>query len=324
MTPLRQMNAQVAASDLWLFRPQTAYRVRPGSDQGTPVPLDEPLAENPPSGAIVDYYLNAKTKSLAELEILDSEGKLVRRFASSDQVRKTDPNQIPITMSWVHDEAPLSAEPGMHRFVWDLHYAPPQGVRHSFFGPPGPWALPGDYIIKLTANGKSTSQPLVIKMDPRINVTQEALTQQFRAASRLADLLGQLTAANEQAEELKKQIAARSKEAAANPEISAAISQLNRKLNELVGEEREQFGVFGLVLPGAEGPPPTLHKACSALGGLLFVVQSADSAPTGDALTATDKWHAAATETLARWKSLDADRAQLNSLLEKTKLHLLP
>jgi photosystem II stability/assembly factor-like uncharacterized protein len=318
MSALRQVSAQVAASDVWLFRPQTAYRARPGSDQGTPVPLDEPLAENPPSGAMVDYCLSTKPKSPVELEILDSEGKLVRRFASNDQLSKTDPSRMPIAMSWVHDETPLSAEAGMHRFVWDLHYAPPKGVRRSFYGPAGPWALPGNYIVKLTANGKSTSQPLVIRMDPRVNVTPEALTQQFRAASRLADLLGEVNAANQQAEEWKKQIEARSKEAAANTEVSGALSQLSHKLNELTGQEHQQFGVFGLVLPGAE--PATLQRAASALGGLLFIVQSADEAPTADALTAIDKWHTAAMDTLARWRALDADRTNLNSFLEKAKL----
>jgi photosystem II stability/assembly factor-like uncharacterized protein len=318
MTPLRQMNAHVAASDVWLFRPQTACRIRPGSDQGTPVPLDEPLAENPPSGAIVDYYLNTRAKSSVELDILDSEGKLVRRFASNDQLQKTDPRQVPITMSWVHDEVPLSADAGMHRFLWDLHYAAPKGVRRSFFGPSGPWALPGNYIVKLTANGKSTSQPLVVKMDPRVNVTEEALTQQFRAASRLADVLGEVHSANHQAEELKKQIETHSKESVGNSEISTALTQFSRKLDEIMGEEHEQFGVFGLVLPSAE--PATLHKTVSALGGLLFIVQSADAAPTADVLTAIEKWHAAATETLGRWKVLEADRAQLNSQLEKAKL----
>src|SRR5205085_1990303 len=122
ISPLRQLNAQVASADVWLFRPQTAYRVRPGSDQGTPVPLDEPLAHNPPAGAILDYYLKQKPKTPVQLEIFDADGKLVRRFASDDRLVKTDPNQVPIATEWIHDETLLSDEPGMHRFVWDLHY----------------------------------------------------------------------------------------------------------------------------------------------------------------------------------------------------------
>ena len=319
VTPLRQMTAQAAAADVWLFRPQTAYRVRPGSDEGTPVPLDEPQADNPPAGALIDYYLSVKPKSPVELEILDSEGKLVRRFASNDQFPKTDPNRVPIATSWVHDEIPISAEPGMHRFVWDLHYPLPKSVHRSFYGPSGPWALPGSYIVKFTANGKSTSQPLVIKMDPRVNASQEALTQQFRAASRLTDTLGEVTAANQQAEELKKQIDSRTKEAAANAELAAALAQLKQKLSEIAGSEgREEFGVFGLALPG-QGQP-TLHKTSVALGGLLFIVQSADAAPTADAMTAVDKWQAAGADVLARWKALDVDRASVNTLLQNAKL----
>src|SRR5713101_1861589 len=153
VTPLRQLNSQLQASKAFLFVPQTALRVRPGYDQGTPVPMDEPLAENPPTGAILDYYLKQKPKAPIQLEIYDSEGTLVRRFASDDRPAKTNPNEVPISMAWVHDETPLSIEPGMHRFAWDLHYPLPKGLRRSLYGPAGAWALPGNSIVKLTANG---------------------------------------------------------------------------------------------------------------------------------------------------------------------------
>src|SRR5205807_1199585 len=135
---LRQLSAQMLVADVWLLRPQTAYRLRPGSDEGTPVPLDEPLAQNPPSGAIFDYYLKQKPKAPVQLEIFDADGNLVRRFASDDTLPKVDPNQVSITRDWIHDEMPLSAEPGIHRFVWDLHYSLPKSIHRSFWGPSGP------------------------------------------------------------------------------------------------------------------------------------------------------------------------------------------
>jgi len=109
-----------------------------------------------------------------QLEILDAEGKLARRFASNDKLRKTDPKDVQFTIHWVRDPQPLSAEAGMHRFVWDLRYPLPQSVHASYWGPAGPLAAPGSYILRLTANGKSSAQPLTIKMDPRVKTPQAA------------------------------------------------------------------------------------------------------------------------------------------------------
>jgi hypothetical protein len=307
---------------VWLFRPQTAIRVRPSGDQGTPVPLDEPLAENPPAGAVLDYYLKQKSKTPIQLEIYDSEGGLVRRFASNDQLPKTNPNEIPIALEWVHDPTPLSTELGMHRFVWDLHYPLPKGLPRSFYGPAGPWALPGNYVVKLTANGKSSSQPVVVKMDPRISTPQEALQREFRAASRLSAALGEILTARQQAEELQKQIATRSKESAPGAaELTASLTDFARKVAALTGaEDREGFGVYELSLPAQA---PTLHKVSFALTGLLMIVESADAAPTADAQTAIDKWTTAGTEAIARWKALQADLPAVNTQLEKAKLQPL-
>jgi hypothetical protein len=311
-TPLREMSAQVSAADLWLFKPATAYRVRPGSDEGTPVPMDEPLAENPPDGAVVDYWLKAKAKGPVELEIFDTEGALVRRFSSDDVPPKTDPKNLPIAMEWVRPPVSLSAEAGMHRFVWDLHYAPPKGVRRSFYGPSGVWTLPGEYTVKLTANGKSSSQVLTVKMDPRIGAPEDALRLEFVAASRVSALLEEVGAAQEQAEALQKHIAARKAEAAGNAEVAAALAELAGKVNEVNGVQgEEEFGFFALRLPGGE--PATLHQVAAALTGLLMILDGADAAPTADAQRAAEQWEAAGADALARWKAV----------LEKAKLQRL-
>jgi photosystem II stability/assembly factor-like uncharacterized protein len=310
-TPLREMSAQVSAADLWLFKPATAYRVRPGSDEGTPVPMDEPLAENPPDGAVVDYWLKEKAKGPVELEIFDTEGALVRRFSSDEVLQKTNPRNVPIAMEWVRDAAPLSAEAGMHRFVWDLHYAPPKGVHRSFYGPSGVWTLPGKYTVKLTASGKSSSQVLTVKMDPRISTPGDALRREFVAASRVSALLGEIAAAREQAERLQKRVAARKAEAGGNAEVAAAMAELAGKVSEVNGVPgEEEFGFFALRLPGGE--PATLHQVAAALTGLLMILDGADAAPTADAQRAATQWEAAGADVLARW----------NAMLEKAKLQL--
>jgi photosystem II stability/assembly factor-like uncharacterized protein len=323
VTPLRQLDARVAASDVWLFRPETAIRMRAASDQGTPVPMDEPLSPNPPEGAGLDYFLKDKARSPIQLEIFDSEGKLVRRFASNDVLSKTNPNDVPIQVEWIRDPKPLLAEAGMHRFVWDLHYALPKGVRSSFWGPAGPLAVPGNYTAKLTANGKSSTQPLTIKLDPRVRTPQDALERQFGLASKLAARLGEASIALQQAAELRKQIDARKKEAIGNTELSAALEGLEKKVESAMEADSDtDFGLFGLAAPGNEHEP--LPRVAAALMGLLIIVDSSDLGAASDAARASAQWEVAAQEALARWAAFrNEDLASINTLLEKAKLKAL-
>src|SRR2546422_2383305 len=320
VTPLRQMDAHASAADAWLFRPGAAYRVRPGGDQGTPVPMDEALASNPPEGAAVDYYLRQKTSGPVQLEILDAEGKLVRRFASNDELRKTDPKDVEFPMQWVRDPQPLSAEAGMHRFVWDLRYPLPQSVHTTYWGPTGPWAAPGNYIVRLTANGKSSTQPLAIKMDPRVKATQAELMRQFELASRLAARLGEVSSAMQQAGELRKQIEARKKESSGNAELQQALAALEKKIEVPAEADSDAyFGLFGLAVPGEVNPP--LPKVAAALTGMLTIVESAEAAPTADAATASEKWEASAQAALARWTALQREEiVSVNAFLQKANL----
>ena len=323
VTPLRQMDAHVAAADSWLFRPQTTYRVRPGYDQSTPVPMDEALAANPPDGAILDYFIKEKPSLPIQLEILDSEGKVVRRFASDEKLSKTNPDDVPFQYEWVNNPLPLLAEAGMHRFVWDLHYALPKGVRRSFFGPTGPWAVPGNYVVKLTVGSKSSTQPLTIKMDPRVKTPQDALVRQFGLASKLAGRLGEVSTALQQVGDLRKQIGERKKESSGNAEISKTLQDLEERLEAAVEPDSDDdFMLFGLSVPGKEHEP--LRKVAAALTGLMIIVESSDAAPTADAATASERWEEAAIETLRRWASFQKEElAGGNASLEKEKLKAL-
>jgi hypothetical protein len=297
--------------------------MRPGSDQGTPVPKDEPLAPNPPEGAVLDYYLKDKASSPIQLEIFDPEGKLVRRFASNDELHKTNPTDVQFQVEWMRDPKPLLAEAGMHRFVWDLRYALPKGVRSSYWGPAGPLAVPGNYIVKLTANGKSSTQPLTIKLDPRVKTPQDALARQFGLASRLATRLGEVSTASQQAGELRKQLDARKKDAGGNTELLTALQGLEKKVEaEVESESDAGFMLMGLPAPGKEHEP--LPKVAAALTGLLMIVDSSEVGPAADAAAASARWEEAAQETLARWAAFQKDDlASVNALLEKAKLKTL-
>jgi photosystem II stability/assembly factor-like uncharacterized protein len=168
ITALRQINDDVANSAAFLFRPADAVNMPPGSDNGTPMPRDEPLAENPPYGALIDYYLKTNAVGPVTLEILDPSGELVRRFASDDKNPPVNPDTLSIPMYWVRTPEPLSTTAGMHRWVWDLRPTPvPRTGGGGGFGRGVPTVLPGIFTAKLTVGGKSYTQPLIVKMDPR-------------------------------------------------------------------------------------------------------------------------------------------------------------
>ncbi|HVS20628.1 MAG TPA: hypothetical protein VHD88_02205, partial [Pyrinomonadaceae bacterium] len=172
ISALRQIDDEVAKARAYLFRPADATNITPGSDNGTPMPRDEPLAENPPYGAIIDYYLNSASSETVTLEILDPAGDVIRRYSSEDKPTPVNPDTLNIPAFWVRTPEPLSAAAGMHRWIWDLRPTPPRrtggGGGGGGFGGRGVSAvLPGTYIVRLAVGGKSYTQPLFVKMDPR-------------------------------------------------------------------------------------------------------------------------------------------------------------
>jgi photosystem II stability/assembly factor-like uncharacterized protein len=171
ITPLRQIDNEVAHAGAYLFRPGRVYSMTPGSDNGTPMPLDEPLAENPPNGALIDYYLKSNATGPVTLEILDPAGEVIRKYSSEDKTTTVNPDTLSIPMYWVRPQETLSGAAGMHRWVWDLRPTAPQrpaGAGGGGFGRGGAaTVLPGTYAVKLTVGGKTYTQPLLVKMDPR-------------------------------------------------------------------------------------------------------------------------------------------------------------
>jgi photosystem II stability/assembly factor-like uncharacterized protein len=180
MTALREVTAERASADAYLFKPTSAIAMPAGTENGTPQPRDEPLAENRPFGALIDYYLKADATGAVTLEVLDPAGDVIRSYSNEDRPQPVDPNTLTVPSFWRPTPEPLSALAGMHRWVWDLRPAPSpaRGAGGAPGGPGGggggfggrgsaPMALPGLYTVRLTANGKTYSQPLMIKPDPR-------------------------------------------------------------------------------------------------------------------------------------------------------------
>jgi photosystem II stability/assembly factor-like uncharacterized protein len=174
ITPLRQVNASLATPKGYLFKPAVATNVIQSGDNGTPIPRDEALAENPPAGAVIDYYLGTASNGPVVLEILDPAGDLVRRYSSDDKPKPVDPDTLNIPAFWRPTPQVLSSAKGMHRWIWDLRPTPvPRSSRQGApggggeeFGP-RPTVLPGNYTVRLTVGGEKYTERLIVKMDPR-------------------------------------------------------------------------------------------------------------------------------------------------------------
>ncbi len=311
VTPLRQLDRRAAESPAWLFAPAPAVRIHPGPFQGTPSPKDEPAGERAPEGAILDYRLGAASPVI--LEILDGTGELVRRYSSADEPVLPDLQKIAVTPDWVPATRPPGASPGAHRFLWDLHYPLPKELEgaNPFYRESGLWAPPGRYTVRLTAAGRSWTQPLEVVRDPRLRASDADLVRQFELAREVQAARLAVASARRQAADLRKQLGDLRRGAAGK--LPAAADAFARRLEEIDGPTGP---------PSWEGPeegardPVNLRILASALAKLTGSLESADAAPRAGEISANDRLRAARESLLARWKELTAaDLARANAAL---------
>jgi photosystem II stability/assembly factor-like uncharacterized protein len=312
---LRELEAD-AVQNAKLFKPASAVRIRPGDDQGTPYPTtDIPHGDNPPDGAIIDYYLASEASAPIVLEVLDAKGAVVRRFASNDKVQPVEEKSVVVTMDWVKQPRVLPATTGMHRWVWDLHYAPPAGVTPRRRGGVGNWALPGQYTVRLTANGKTMSQPLVVTMDPRVKVSDAELAAQFEASQRAAGLGDELAKLLAQGASLSNQIKELTPKIAGKADEQASVAEFQKDMNTVIGPPPPDYGTP--VIP-VQTDRSSLRYFTAALRQVQGAIQSADAAPTPDQLKALTSLERPARAALAGWQRLiTVELPALNSKLRQ-------
>src|SRR5262245_43402968 len=337
----------VAEPDVVLFKPQTAYRVRWNMNTDTPLPPDEPTAPNPPEGAIINYYLKSAATGPVTLEIRGGDGKLVRRYSSTDEAFKPDPATINIPLYWFRPLTPLSAAAGMHRFTWDMHYQPLDGggrlggptlpiaaIGHNTVSAPTtPWVKPGQFTVKLTVNGQSYTQPIVVKQDPRVKTPALAMQQVYTLSKATYYGAVDAQAAARQARALRDQIA--NMRPRASGASADALATLDKKLESLEptpqapAEGRGRGGRGGGGGGGRGGgasiaPAGSLSAASAALAGVMNLLQGADVRPTTVQLTAIAGARTTAATTMAKWAAIKAgDRVWTNTALKAAGLAAL-
>jgi photosystem II stability/assembly factor-like uncharacterized protein len=316
ITPLRQL-AVAGGGDAVLFKPQTALRVRWNLNTDTPLPPDEPAGENPPDGAMIDYFLAEDSPEPVTLEIRDKTGQLVRRYSSTDQPEQPDPKKLKIPRYWIRPLQSLSGKRGMHRFLWDMHYTPLTGIEPDYPiaaiyrdtppRPTSPWVTPGDYTVVLTANGKSYSQPLTVKLDPRIKMSAVELQTQFDLSRQLSEVRATLEPIGKTFDSLVEQLT-KLKEQSLPKNVEDKLKALNSNIKEL-GPPNPR--------PGA---PPSLHALDSAKS-LFEQIQGVDAPPTDRAKAAVNDVRLQATSLIERWRNILAiDLPALNNELQPAGL----
>jgi len=336
ITPLRQLDSKVASDEAYLFKPQLTYRLRRDNYTDTPLPPEEPAGQNPPDGAILDYWVKGDWAGPVVIEIKDEHGNLVRRFSSTDKPEEVNPKDINVPMYWVRPSRVLSHAPGMHRFVWDLTCPVPDLLSRDFpisaiyhdtpLYPQGATILPGKYTVELTDSWSpgpesganpvaGNRQTLEVRMDPRVKTSPEDLQRHFDLDRKIADALHRDHEALEQARHLHSQLKAAT-EKNPKPALAKSIQDLETKLAAIEGSEGG-YGMRYLTTP--EGR--SLARLNSAYGTILEQLDTADAAPTTQQDAMFSELEKALGEQLAAWNEIKTkDVPPLNQQLKKAGL----
>ncbi len=317
IAPLRELNEQMAMSSAYLFKPSETYRVRASTYTDTPMPPDEPAAANPPEGASIDYYVGKPSQGPVTIEILDTGGKVIRKYASNDDIKPTveELGKHLIPLYWIRMPKRPSAEAGMHRWQWNLRYPAPISLEHEYpisavvhdtpREPLGPTVPPGRYSVRLTVDGKTFTQPLVIRMDPRVKTSQLGLEAQFQTAKNLASMLTAGSQAVLQAQFVDDQL----KHVSASG-VADAVRALQTRLTPVLSDKAK----------------PGLTQVSGDARTLYGVVTRADTAPTATQTAAAAKVEHDFADVMKRWKEIrTTDVPALNAKLRAagaTEIHI--
>ena len=274
--PLREM-AAATAHNVFLFTPALAYRVRPGNEEGTPYPLDEPQASNRTPGVYIDYYLSSAANPVT-IEVRDRNGNVIRKWSSADKPQTIDYRHLDIPANWATPPPLPQAAAGTNRFIWDFHTKNANG----------PLAPPGLYTVRLTANGSTLERNVTIARDPRISSSDADLVAQYKLAVAIAERKEQIAKARDHAETLLE-----------SHRLSSADEALVR--NTLLGVTMPPSPDEGETLSNDFASLTYLHGSFNTL---FDAVESADAAPTHDMKVAYSKLSATLQSTVTRLNAI--------------------
>ena len=318
ITPLRQIDPNSASAEMLLFKPQTALRLHLPDD----IERRGPVGDNPPPGAILDYYFKVAPKDEVKLEILDSSGKLVRSLSSKEKKEFEQPPEWP---DQVREVTTIPADAGMNRYAWNLRWEPPVKIPGAFYsgvGPQGPIAMPGQYTVKITAGNQSQTQPLEIVMDPRVkDVKPEDLQKQFDLAMQVRDANAELHRAVNQIRAMRGELKTIHSRFEDDPRFKSLVEQAGLLDKKMAPVEE---ALIQVNMKGSEGNLAFPNMLNEQLDSFSAAVQSGDSAPSQQEYEVFKGLRARLDQQLAAWKQImSADVPAFNGLVKSSDIPAL-
>jgi hypothetical protein len=331
LTPVRNMSAQVAAADVFLFAPASSMRVRWDNYQDTPYPRETPAGQNPPDGAILDYFLKNAATSELTLTIYDDKGAEITKYSSNSKPVVLPPANVP--SFWFASPTALTTAAGVNRFVWDLRYPAPLTLPYGYTGtlldyteytltdhaiagqtpsqqPMGPLVLPGKYTVELRHGSQTLRQPLTVELDPRVRATQEDLLSQRDLALDIVRGMKSTYNGFEQAAALRTALENAQKEWTGSEfkKVKEAAAALEKKIDA--------------VQTGSK-TAPGLGPVNRDLARLIFSVESADMRPAETVRASVQQSCGALDKVLVMWKQLnDQEIPTFNAAFEGVRASL--
>jgi photosystem II stability/assembly factor-like uncharacterized protein len=314
ITPLRQVTAQSAQKEALLYEPQTASRLHYPTD----VDKRQPVGDNPPAGAILDYYLKVAAKDEVTLDILDAQGKVVRHLSSKEKKKNEQPPEWP---DMVESPKTIPAAEGMNRFAWDLHYDDPVETPGAFYygeGPRGPLALPGDYQVKLTVGGQTQTVPLHLAIDPRIKDAEPVISKQFELSLKVADRIGDLHQAINEIRNVKTQLQGLHKRFGDDERLKFALAAADELEKKMVAVEEQLIQVN---MKGSEGNLAFPNMLNEAFYSFSRTIEYADYGPTEPQQEVFKQLDTRLDEQLKKWTQLKAEEVpKIAALIRQAEL----
>jgi photosystem II stability/assembly factor-like uncharacterized protein len=344
ITPLRQFDAKWPQSDAYLLRPRNVVRARWDMSQDTPLPPETPAGDNPPDGAIVDYFLKSAPAgdiklSVIKLSIYDAQNHLVREY--TDVPPAFDKALANAPEYWFAPPAALSKKAGLNRFAWDLRYPAMKTLLYSYYGnaldyieytlsdhavpgefprelQPGPFVVPGEYSLVLSVNGKTYRQPLTVTLDPRVHASQSDLVQQLDAEKNISAQMAASYDGYDQVRALRAAIADRQKSLGAD---ATKPDQTKKDAADALKALDDQAADIGDGKPEELGIGPFNRE----LARLAFMIESGDARPAALLQSGIDQSCQDLAKRLTQWRELNQQKIlPVNAVLQKQNLAPLP
>ena len=319
---LRQVTSATAAEPAHLFAPGSAVRMRRNVSWNTPLPPEVPHALNPLDGVIIDYWLASTPSGEITLDVLDSSGAVVRHLSSAAIAPVSEAARPPHPNFWLATPAGLPTGVGGNRVNWDVRHDSPPAFSHSYeinanpgltpASPEGALALPGRYTLKLTVGGRTYTQPLIVRNDPRSSATMAALRAQHALLIQISDGMRAAWDGHRQAIALRAALT-QAVGTDAPAEVTAALTSLTATLDSVAGSDGGR-GFRG----GGAAPPPSFRSVNGALTGQLNAQDNADHAPNAPMLAAFAATCKELATVVAQWNRVVAlEVPALNALLAR-------